>query len=169
MGGEGKIISCDLHPHKRKLIANGAQRMELSLITPMTINAKEYRSEWEKAFPRVLVDAPCSGLGVIRKKPEIRYKDPQPLQELPRIQREILDNTCRYVQDSGVLLYSTCTILDRENGQVVMNFLSDHPDFSLEAFSLPSPIGRVEQGMITLLPHIHGTDGFFIAKLRRRT
>ena len=167
MGGEGEIVSCDLHPHKKKLIANGAQRLGLSIIQSFTADGKEFRPEWEHSFDCVLVDAPCSGLGVIRKKPDIRYKDPQPLAQLPEIQKAILDNTSRYVRPGGVLLYSTCTILNRENQLVVKDFLSRHSDFSLEAFQLPEPIGTVGEGQITLWPHRHGTDGFFIAKLRR--
>ena len=167
MGGEGKIISCDLHPHKKKLIAAGAQRLGLSLIEAKTADGKEFHPEWEGAFDCVLVDAPCSGLGVIRKKPDIRYKDSEPLAQLPAIQKDILENVCRYVRPGGTLLYSTCTILERENGQIVADFLARHGEFSVEAFQLPGPIGNVESGQITLWPHRHGTDGFFIAKLRR--
>ena len=120
-----------------------------------------------KSFDAVLVDAPCYGLGVVRKKPEIRYKDPQPLEELPRIQREILENVCRYVKPGGTLLYSTCTVLSRENEEVVSQFLTAHPEFHLEAFSLPVPGADTTGGHVTLWPHRHGTDGFFISKLRR--
>lgn len=167
MGGEGKIISCDLHPHKKKLISAGAQRLGLSLLEAKTADGKEFHPEWENAFDCVLVDAPCSGLGVIRKKPDIRYKEPEPLAQLPAVQREILDNAARYVKPGGTLLYSTCTILDRENGQIVADFLEKHSAFALEPFQLPGEISRVEEGQITLWPHRHGTDGFFIAKLRK--
>lgn len=167
MGGEGEVVSCDIHPHKKKLIANGARRLGFSLIQPTTADAKEYKGEWERYFHRVLVDAPCSGLGVIRKKPDIRYKDPEQLKNLPEVQSAILNNVCRYVTPGGTLLYSTCTLLERENGQVVEAFLASHPDFTTEAFTLPGPVGRVKDGIITLLPGVHGTDGFFIAKLRK--
>ena len=167
MKGEGRIISCDLHPHKKKLINAGAQRMGLSLIEAKTQDGKEFRPEWEEAFDCVLVDAPCSGLGVIRKKPDIRYKDPEPLMQLPEIQKEILENVSRYVRPGGTLLYSTCTILERENGNIVNEFLAKHSEFSAVPFELPGPIGTVQSGQITLWPHRHGTDGFFIAKLRK--
>lgn len=167
MNGEGSIISCDLHPHKKKLIHAGAQRLGLSLIEARTQDGKQFRPEWENAFDCVLVDAPCSGLGVIRKKPDIRYKDAEPLLQLPEIQKEILENVSRYVRPGGTLLYSTCTILDRENGKIVDEFLSEHDEFSIVPFELPGPIGKVESGQITLWPHRHGTDGFFIAKLRK--
>ena len=167
MKGEGEITSCDLHPHKKRLISAGAKRLGLKAITPVTADGKDFCPEWEGAFDCVLVDAPCSGLGVIRKKPDIRYKDPEPLEQLPQIQKEILNNVSRYVKPGGTLLYSTCTILERENQQIVAEFLDGHPDFSLESFCLPGPIGLVEGGTITLWPHIHNTDGFFIAKLRK--
>jgi len=167
MDGQGEVISCDVHPHKKKLIQAGADRLGLSLITPMTADGKVFRPEWEHTFDVVLVDAPCSGLGVIRKKPDIRYKDPEPLAALPAIQSEILANASRYVKPGGVLLYSTCTVLKRENEDVVRSFLAGHEDFSTEAFTLPGPIGEVNEGMITLWPHMHGTDGFFICKMRK--
>ncbi len=167
MESRGEVISCDLHPHKRKLIQSGAARLGLEIITPMTADGKAFRPEWEGAFDRVLVDAPCSGLGVIRKKPDIRFKDPEPLKELPGVQREILSNAARYVKPGGVLVYSTCTILRRENEEVVMDFLAARKDYKAEAFTLPGPVGEIQAGMGTLWPHRHGTDGFFICKLRR--
>lgn len=168
MGGEGEVVACDLHPHKKKLIQNGADRMGLGCIHPQTADGKERRAPWEGSFHRVLVDAPCSGLGVIRKKPDIRFKDPAPLADLPAIQSAILDNASGYVMDGGVLLYSTCTVLDRENGAVVRDFLARHPEFTAEPFTLPGPVGAVGRGMVTLWPHLHDTDGFFICKLRKR-
>lgn len=167
MENQGSITSCDLHPHKKKLIAAGAERLGLDLIHPQTANGKEFRPQWEASFDCVLVDAPCSGLGVIRKKPDIRYKDPEELAQLPQIQRDILENVSRYVRPGGTLLYSTCTILERENEQVVQDFLTRHPEFSLTPFQLPDPIGCAGEGYLTLWPHRHGTDGFFIAKLKR--
>lgn len=168
MENRGEVISCDLHPHKKKLIQAGADRLGLTIVTPMTADGKVFHPEWEQAFDRVLVDAPCSGLGVIRKKPDIRYKDPAPLEDLPQVQRAILDNASRYVRPGGVLLYSTCTVLRRENEQVAQDFLSCHPDFKGENFTLADMIGPSWNGMLTLWPHRQGTDGFFICKLRKR-
>lgn len=167
MKNEGELISCDIHPHKKKLLQAGADRLGLSLLHPMTADGKVFRPEWEEAFDRVLVDAPCSGLGVIRKKPDIRYKDPEPLKGLPEVQRAILDNASRYVRPGGILLYSTCTLLPRENEEVVRWFLEEHKDFKAEAFTLPGPVGTAADGLVTLLPHRHGTDGFFICRMRR--
>ena len=168
MENQGEIISCDLHPHKKRLIQAGAERLGLTIIHPQTADGKVYREEWAEAFDLVIVDAPCSGLGVIRKKPDIRYKDPEPLADLPQIQRSILNNAARYVRPGGILLYSTCTLLYRENEEVVQSFLSDHVDYKLESFTLPGPLGEIAAGMVTLWPHRHGTDGFFISKLRKR-
>lgn len=167
MENRGEIISCDLHPHKKKLIQAGADRLGLNIITPMTADGKAFRPEWEGAFDLVLVDAPCSGLGVIRKKPDIRYKDPEPLADLPAVQTAILDNASRYVKPGGVLLYSTCTVLSRENEGVVQTFLAAHNNYKEEAFTLPAPEGNADSGMLTLWPHRQGTDGFFICKMRK--
>ena len=167
MENQGEVISSDLHPHKKKLIQAGADRLGLSIIKPMTADGKVRREEWVSAFDLVLVDAPCSGLGVIRKKPDIRYKDPEPLADLPQVQQAILENAAGYVKQGGVLMYSTCTILPRENGEIVAAFLKKHPEFVREAFTLPGPAGEVSEGEITLWPQVHQTDGFFICKLRK--
>ena len=167
MEGRGEVVSCDLHPRKKKLIQAGADRLGLSNITPMTADGKVFRPAWENAFDRVLADVPCSGLGVIRKKPDIRYKNPDSLAGLPEVQRAILNTAARYVKPKGLLVYSTCTLLERENEEVVRDFLFAHPDYKAEAFTLPEPVGEVPSGAVTLWPHRHGTDGFFICKLRR--
>lgn len=167
MENQGEIVSCDLHPHKKKLIQAGADRLGLTIITPKTADGKVFRPEWERAFDLVLVDAPCSGLGVIRKKPDIRYKDPAPLADLPAVQLDILRNAARYVRPGGTLMYSTCTLLYRENGEVVETFLAENKAYKAEAFTLPGPVGLVQSGSVTLWPHRHGTDGFFISKMRR--
>lgn len=167
MENQGEIVSCDLHPHKKKLIQAGADRLGLTIITPKTADGKVFRPEWERAFDLVLVDAPCSGLGVIRKKPDIRYKDPAPLADLPAVQLDILRNAARYVRPGGTLMYSTCTLLYRENGEVVETFLAENKAYKAETFPLPGPVGPVQSGSVTLWPHRHGTDGFFISKMRR--
>ena len=167
MGNSGEIISCDLHPHKKKLIQNGADRLGLTNIVPTTADGKVFREEWAEGFDTVIVDAPCSGLGVIRKKPDIRYKNPDELRALPEIQRDILNNASKYVKSGGVLLYSTCTVLQRENNQIVEEFLRSNSAFKAEAFTLPEPVGAVDDGIVGLWPHLHDTDGFFICKLRK--
>ena len=167
MEDRGEVVSCDLHPYKKTLIHRGAERLGLSCVQALTADGKVRRTEWEGGFDLVLVDAPCSGLGVIRKKPDIRYKDPEPLASLPAVQSAILDNACAYVKPGGVLLYSTCTILRRENQAVTDRFLEEHPGFVREGFSLPGPAGEVPEGQLTLWPQVHGTDGFYLCRLRK--
>ncbi len=167
MKNRGELISCDIHPHKMKLIEDGASRLGVEILRTRVQNGKEFYPEWESAFDRLIVDVPCSGLGIIRKKPDIRYKDPKQLEGLPRVQGAILENVSRYVKGGGVLLYATCTVLRRENQEIVLDFLARHPEFRLEPLSLPGPVGEQPEGMVTLWPHLHGTDGFFFAKLRK--
>lgn len=168
MENRGEVLSCDIHPHKEKLIRAGAQRLGLTCITPMTQDGKADRAEWHEGFDLVMADVPCSGLGIIRKKPDIRYKDPRPLVGLPAVQSAILDNVSQYVRPGGVLLYATCTVLERENAAVIKSFIDRHNDFTLEPVQLPGSVGTAPEGMATLWPHRHGTDGFFFAKMRRR-
>ena len=166
IGDSGFIFSCDIHPHKQALIEQGANRLGIRSITAAVMDAKTFDPELAGRFDLVIADVPCSGLGIIRKKPDIRYKDPEPLGGLPGVQRAILENVSRYVRPGGVLLYATCTLLRRENEAVVSWFLDKDTNFTLEPFTLPGPVGASE-GMVTLWPHRHGTDGFFFAKLRR--
>ena len=167
MRGTGRITSCDVHPHKVSLIENGAGRLELENITARLQDASVFVPEWEEQMDAVLVDAPCSGLGIIRKKPDIRYRDLKETEALPELQKSILWNQARYVKKGGVLLYSTCTLLPRENEEVVAAFLDAHPEFSLEKLALPPVFPENETGMLTLLPGQRDTDGFFISKMRR--
>ena len=167
MEGTGSICSCDIHPHKIQLIENGAARLGLGILQARLQDASEFVPEWEGAMDAVLVDAPCSGLGIIRKKPDIRYRDLKENEALPALQKEILANQARYVKKGGVLLYSTCTLLPRENQDVVEDFLKTHPAFSLEKLELPQIFPENTTGMLTLLPGQWDTDGFFISKMRR--
>ncbi len=166
MGNEGSVTACDIHPHKTKLIESAAARLGLSIISARQQDASVPDPDWRERFDRILADVPCSGLGVIRKKPDIRYKDLAPLAGLPGVQRRILEAQATQLKPGGVLVYSTCTILKRENEELVEAFLRDHPEFSPEPFALPG-VGSVPTGMKTLLPCVEGTDGFFIAKLKK--
>ena len=168
MDNRGRILSCDIHAGKVRQIRSGAKRLRLNCVDAETANAKEYRPDLVGGFDLVLCDVPCSGLGIIRKKPDIRWKEPEPLTGLPAVQQDILNNVSAYVKEGGALLYSTCTVLKRENEAVVRHFLEGHPEFVLEEFVLPGSIGPVPEGYITLWPHIHGTDGFFMAKMRKK-
>lgn len=168
MDGKGEITSCDIHPHKAELIQNGADRLGISIITPRVQDAAENVPDWKDAFDAVIVDAPCSGLGIIRKKPDIRYKDLKETESLPTLQCSILENASCYVRPGGMLLYSTCTVLRRENEEVVKGFLDKHADFSLTPLPLPVNFPENTTGMMTLIPGEYDTDGFFISRMERK-
>ena len=168
MEGKGSITSCDVHAHKTGLIENGAARLGLSNITARLQDATETVPEWVGNMDVVIADVPCSGLGIIRKKPDIRYKNLEEMKDLPALQLRILKNQARYVKKGGVLLYSTCTVLKRENEDVVAAFLAENDEYYLEPLALPGVFPKNETGMLTLIPGEYDTDGFFICRLRRK-
>lgn len=166
--GAGEVISCDIHPHKIELIEKGASRLGFTQIHPLCKDATEFVPQWQEQMDVVIADVPCSGYGIIRKKPDIRYKSPSKIAELPALQLEILNNQARYVKPGGTLLYSTCTLAHRENEGVVEAFLKAHPDFYLQKLPLPSGIQETAVGMLRLIPGMYDTDGFFICCMRRK-
>ena len=168
MGGKGSIVSCDIYPHKTALIENGAARLGLTNITARQQDASQVVPEWVGAMDTVIADVPCSGLGIIRKKPDIRYKNLKELEDLPALQLKILETQASYVRPGGTLLYSTCTVLKRENEDVVSAFLAAHSEFTTEPLPLPDVFPKNETGMLTLIPGEYDTDGFFICRLRRK-
>ena len=168
MKGQGSITSCDVHAHKIDLIAKGAERLGLKNISAKQQDATQVRPEWQDCFDTVIADVPCSGLGIIRKKPDIRFKNPADMERLPELQLEILYKQADYVKPGGTLLYSTCTLLRRENEDVVEAFLAHRPDFYLEPLDLPNVFPKNTTGMLTLVPGEYDTDGFFICRLRRK-
>ena len=169
MGTRGSVISCDIHAHKTELIQNGAQRLGLGNIRARQQDATAENPEWTGQMDLVIADVPCSGYGIIRKKPDIRYKDPKDMEQLPNLQLQILERQASYVRPGGLLMYSTCTLLRRENEDVVQAFLEKHPDFRTEPLPLPPVFPKNESGMLTLVPGEYDTDGFFICRLRRNT
>ena len=168
MEGCGQITSCDVHAHKTGLIANGAARLGLTNITACQQDATQQVPQWVEVMDVVIADVPCSGLGIIRKKPDIRYKNLEELRALPELQLAILENQSAYVKKGGVLLYSTCTVLKAENEDVVNAFLAKHDDYYVEPLDLPEVFPKNETGMLTLIPGQYDTDGFFICRLRRK-
>lgn len=166
MEGQGELFSSDLHPHRVALIEKGARRLGLERITPCQRDASQEKPEWAQSMDAVLVDVPCSGYGIIRKKPDIRYKDPDSMKELPDLQLRILLAQAALVRPGGVVIYATCTLVRRENEGVVEKFLRARPDFTLEPIPLPD-IFPENNGTLRLLPGQYDTDGFFIARLRR--
>ncbi len=166
LSGGAQITACDIHENKLRRIENGAKRLGLSGISYRALDARVFVPEFEGRYDLVIADVPCSGLGVIRKKPDIRYKDPAEFAALPEIQAAIIRNVSRYVRPGGTLLYSTCTIRPEENESVCAAFLSENPSFQSEDFTLPDG-STSSDGMLQLWPQRNGTDGFFIAKMEK--
>lgn len=154
MGGEGEVLSCDLHRSKLSLVERGAKRLGIGCLTVAERDARHAFPEWEGRADRVLCDVPCSGFGVIGKKPELREKDPAESAALPDIQRAILARSATLLRRGGRLVYSTCTVLPDENERNVARFLAETDGFRL----------LTER---TLLPQTDGTDGFYFAVLER--
>lgn len=176
MKNSGKVISVDLHEHKVKLIAEQVNRLQLSNVETMAMDSRKLETKFKnETFDRILVDAPCSGLGVIRRKPDIKYqKKEQDIQHLSTIQSTILSSVAPLLKKGGTLVYSTCTMDKEENEEVVKKFLVDHTDYELDVEfinRLPKKIREqttIKDGQIQILPHHFGTDGFFISCLRKR-
>ena len=163
MKNVGKIYSFDLHENKLSLVESSAKRLGIDIIKTEARDAREPREELIGKADRVICDVPCSGFGVLGKKPELRYKDPAVSCGLPAIQYDILEASARYLKVGGTLVYSTCTVFPEENEENVNKFLKNHPDFALSPFS----VGNFEcvTGMKTFLPDEFPTDGFFVAKM----
>ena len=168
MQNRGTIRSFDLHKSKIRLIQESAARLGITCIQAQSADGKVFQPELKKTADVVLCDVPCSGLGIIRKKPDIRLKREEELKQLPQVQFSILANAARYVKPGGTLVYSTCTVLPEENERVVDRFLRTEPAFDRKPFVLPAPIGAAADGQITLWPQRQGTDGFYICTLRRK-
>lgn len=164
MENSGRLYAFDLHKNKLSLIEKGAAKLGLTIIETAENDARNPVSSLIGQADRVLCDAPCSGLGVIAKKPDIRYKPLDSVRKLPEIQYGVLCGASKYVRQGGVLVYSTCTLNKAENEEIVVKFLGEHKDFAPEA----DPVyGLPADGMRTFFPHIDGCDGFFIAKMRK--
>ena len=165
LAGNGEVTSLDIHESKLSLIEDGAARLGLTHVSVGQCDAEKPREELFGSFDKVICDVPCSGLGVLGKKPDIRHRDNQSLQNLPELQCSILSASGNYLKDDGVILYSTCTLNPEENERVVERFLEENGEFSPVDFTVGGL--KSTSGMLTLVPHVHGTDGFFIAKLRK--
>lgn len=172
MENKGKLISCDLFPHKLKLIEDTALRLGINVISAMLQNGCEYNPVLEGA-DRILCDVPCSGLGIIRRKPEIKRKTENEIAELPQIQLSILNNAVKYLKPGGTLVYSTCTLNKKENEEIISEFIEQNNSMCvLQSETFLGKIKGIEllgssEAGITLFPHIHGTDGFFFCVMKK--
>lgn len=170
MENRGEIHAYDIHEHKIKLMKQNADRLGISILHPEIRDASLDRELPE--CDRILCDVPCSGWGILRRKPEIRYKTDTNIDILPNLQYSILCMSAENLPLDGVLVYSTCTLRQAENHDIIRRFLAEHPDFIGEPIKLPDGIDHLieeEPYCLTLLPGVYDTDGFFIAKLRRRS
>ena len=149
-----------------ELIKSGAERLGLQNVFAYLSDASIFNENYGFA-DRVLCDVPCSGLGIIRRKPEIRFKSRNDIDNLPELQYRILCNSIKYLKDGGRIVYSTCTLNPKENSEVCDKFLAEHPDFS--AVQVHPELERYPNGdkYLTLMPHIHSTDGFFVAAFQK--
>ena len=164
MNNDGYILSTDVSPEKLSPLDAAMTRLGVTIVKAATGDGRVFSPDRE--FDAVLCDAPCSGLGVLRKKPDIRNRTREQAALLPPVQLAILQNAARFVKPGGTLVYSTCTVLPEENEEVAAEFLRGNSGFRPVGFTLPG-IGDFPDGQVTLLPHRHGTDGFFIAKMER--
>ncbi|MFS0643542.1 16S rRNA (cytosine(967)-C(5))-methyltransferase RsmB [Siminovitchia sp. 179-K 8D1 HS] len=167
----GEVIALDLHEHKVKLIKEQANRLGLQNITVQVLDSRQANKFFpEQSFDRVLVDAPCSGLGVLRRKPDIKYaKTVEDIYSLKKVQINILHATAKLVKKGGVLVYSTCTVDREENVDSAEKFLEDHPDFEPYPLKLPRPISALANGYyVQIMPQDFGSDGFFISSFKKR-
>ncbi len=167
----GDVTALDLHEHKVKLIQENASRLGLDNINAMALDSRKAGECFkENSFDRVLVDAPCSGLGVLRRKPDIKYrKSLEDMEQLQKIQQEILHQAAKLLKENGLMVYSTCTVDKLENESTVEAFLDKHEDFELYSLNVPEPIKPfVKQNMLQIFPQDFGGDGFFIACFRKK-
>ncbi len=162
---KGVVNSFDLHENRLRLVRSGAERLGITTITTEERDGRNPKEELFGKADAVMCDVPCSGLGVIAKKPDIRYKSYEEIENLPKVQFDILNASKKYVKDGGFIVYSTCTLRKAENEDVVNRFLEENKDFVL----CPTGIMGDDKGYVTFLPHKTFTDGFFVAKLVKKT
>ncbi|MBI6875056.1 16S rRNA (cytosine(967)-C(5))-methyltransferase RsmB [Clostridium aciditolerans] len=170
MNNIGEVFAFDIHLSKLPMIEENAKRLGIKNIKCNVLDATKYDTTYKEKADRVLIDVPCSGLGIIRKKPEIKWnKNTNAMKELIEIQRQIMTNACKYVKPGGKLIYSTCTINKEENEENIRWFIKRHSEFTLEPlyYGESDNIIYHKEGYMTILPDKH-MDGFFIAKMIRR-
>ena len=171
MGDTGRVQAWDLHDHRVQLIAAQQKRLGLENIRPIQRDAARYREDLETRMDAVLLDAPCSGLGVLAEKPDIKLRiTEESVQELTGVQKKLLETVSRYVKPGGILVYSTCSLLKDENENQVRAFLETHPEFEAEPLpeSIPEKFRKHQELGLQLLPHRDGVEGFYICRMRRR-
>ncbi|MED1746231.1 16S rRNA (cytosine(967)-C(5))-methyltransferase RsmB [Brevibacillus borstelensis] len=175
MQNRGEIIASDVHPHKRDLIAQNAKRLGITIIEPIVSDALHLGEKKLGTFDRILLDAPCTGFGVIRRKPDLKWnKTLDDVKAIAELQYKLLESVAALLAPGGLLVYSTCTIEPEENQLIVQRFVKNHPAFELDrtlADDLPASVrDKIDttEGFVQVLPHHFESDGFFIARLKRK-
>ena len=171
MGGSGRVQAWELHEHRTELVAAQVKRLGLENVRPMTRDASVRRPDLEGTMDAVLLDAPCSGLGVMADKPDVKYRvTPESVEEIVRTQRQLLDAVCGYVKPGGMLVYSTCSVLKEENVRQVEAFLECHPEFEMVKLpeTIPAEFRQHEDVGLQLLPSRDGVEGFYICRMKRK-
>ena len=171
MQGTGRVQAWELHPHRADLIAAQVQRLGLENVRPMTRDALKRREELDGTMDIVLLDAPCSGLGVMSEKPDVKYRvTAESVDELVQLQSNLLDAVCPYVKKGGTLVYSTCSVLKDENVRQAEKFLARHPEFELLPLpeTIPASVRQYETTGLQLLPQRDGIEGFYMCRMRRK-
>ena len=157
MENKGKIKAWDIHEHRTKLVEQNANRLGINIIETQVKDATQYDKSLDEKFDKILLDVPCLGIGVIKRKPDIKWqRKPEDIEEITLIQRKILENCSKYLKKGGTLVYSTCSILKEENEEIVMKFLSENKQFEIDG-----------ENMVNILPNKE-KDGFFICKIYRK-
>jgi len=170
MKNEGEIVAFDIYKHKINLILDNAKRLGINIIKPVLKDATVYIEELNDSFDKILLDAPCSGLGLLRKKPEIRWNiKEKDIFDLTKVQTVLLNNASKYVKVGGEIVYSTCTITKEENEDIIEHFLDENKNFELVNISnfIYDKLSIKSDYYLRLYPNLHDTDGFFICKLKR--
>lgn len=162
MNKTGVVRAFDIYQSRVELIKSGAERLGLDNVYAYLSDASIYNENYGFA-DKVLCDVPCSGLGIIRRKPEIRFKSREDIDNLPELQYRILCNAIKYLKDGGRIVYSTCTLNPKENSEICDRFLAEHPEFSAVKLFPELPRYGESDKYLTLMPHLHSTDGFFVA------
>ncbi|MBR2405112.1 MAG: 16S rRNA (cytosine(967)-C(5))-methyltransferase RsmB [Clostridia bacterium] len=162
MANSGSVVSFDIYEHKLDLISENCARHNISIVSPVLQDSSVFNPEYENSADKIICDVPCSGFGIIRKKPDIRYaRTESDIAELAKLSYSILENAARYLKSGGTMVFSTCTIEQTENEDVIHKFLDKHKDFSLYPFTKSGIAYK------TFYPHIDDTDGFFVCRLKK--
>ena len=169
MGNKGKIVAWDLHLHRVKLVEENAKRLGITIIETKCENASIYKEEYKEKFDKILLDVPCLGIGVLKRKPDIKWKrKPEDMEEITEIQQKILETCSKYLKPQGELVYATCSIFSEENDKIIEKFLENHKDFEYAKMNIQNPMIPTQNLQKIQLYQGKENDGFFMCKLCKK-